>query len=109
MTFTEAVDQIENVIKNRNCSIKEKEALYKAQLLLEKKAEEEHKEKNSKDCVWCIGDYFFHQFKDALYMAVNNEKYKNSYILERRTDENGNVTSKKYKLVNGKVLGVQKM
>ena len=48
-------------------------------------------------------------FKDAMYMAATNNKYKNSFIIEKRTDKNGNITSKKYKLANGKILGVQKM
>ena len=109
MEFIEVAEQLQNVIKHRGCSVKEKEALYKMLLIAEQKAEEEDKAKKMSDCVWCVGSYFFHSIKDALYMVEHNDKYKNSYILEKRTDENGNITTKKYKLVNGKILGVQKM
>ena len=103
MTNVEAYIALNEMVEKYRFTLKEREAINHAAYLVKKKVEDE---KIKAMCMYYIGDYKFHSFKDALRMANTNKELKNSFILEKRLDENGNGKTKKYKLSNGKVLGV---
>ena len=54
MEFIEAAEQLQNIIKHRGCTMKEKEALYKMLLVAEQKAKEEDAKKETGECIWLI-------------------------------------------------------
>ena len=103
MTNTEAYIELNSMTGKYKFSGKEKEAIYHAAYLVKKKAEEE---KVKAMCMYYVGDYKFHEFKDALKMARTTPNLRNSFILEKRLDANGNGKTKKYTLSNGEILGV---
>ena len=101
MTYTESVPILKNLPEKYNFTHEEKEAFANLFYVCVKKAKEE---KSKPECVYHVGKYYFHNWKDAM-TAVRN--YKEKYIIEKRTDVNGNMVSKKYTISNGKILGVK--
>ena len=103
MNNTEVYAELKKLAEKYDFTATEKEAIHHAAYLAKKKVEDE---KAKARCMYYIGDYKFHSFDDALKMANSTYTLKNSFILEKRLDENGNGKTKKYKLSNGKILGV---
>ena len=103
MNNTEVYAELKKLAEKYDFTATEKEAIHHAAYLAKKKAEDE---KIKATCKYYIGEYKFSSFNDALKMANSSYALRNSFILEKRMDENGNGKTKKYKLSNGKVLGV---
>ena len=101
MTYKESLPILKEMSKKYPFTSEEREAFANVIYQCEKKAKEEKPE-----CLFYVDKYYFHNWKDAIY-AVS--KYKTNYIIEKRTDKDGNMISKKYIISNGKVLGTRKL
>ena len=101
MTYKESLPLLEGVLKRYDLVEDEKEAIRMALYVCKKKAESEKPE-----CLFYVDKYYFHSWRDALTAA---KKFKCKHILEKRSDSQGNMITKKYTILNGKILGVHNM
>lgn len=86
-----------------NFTKEEKEAFANILIFCERRAREEQQKEN---CLYYIGTDFYSSLADAMKKV---EKTGTHYITERRICPDGTMTTKKYKMFNGVVIGVRKV
>ena len=103
MKYTDALPILKELPKKYNFTQEENEAFGNMYYICMKKAQEE---KTTPECLYYVDKYYFHNWLDAM-AAV--KRFKTNYIIEKRTDKFGNMTSKKYIINNGKILRTEKL
>ena len=100
MTYKDSIPVLEKMFEKYKFTTEEKEAMRNVWYTVKQKAKEEMMKPET---LYWVGNYFFHDRAAAVHFAdTRNAKF----ILEKHQDGHGNMTTKKYIVMKGKILSV---